>query len=211
MKFVAVLLSLLIAGAVQAQVGAKLPSVSMRNAGGSLLTFTNCTVTAVEPDGLRVMHDAGFAKLPFEALPPEMQRALGFDAAKVEQFREEKRQAEARAAAAMREAEAARLAKEEAAKQKATTAAASLPSPPAPPQATPVSLTGDVLPMHRTKDYRMFLMRLHRGGQLVRVSGMSATTDRNGGIVTITAYPTGQTELFENQTVLIYSVDPPKR
>lgn len=40
-------------------------------------TYNKVTVTKIEPDGIRISHDSGSAKIPFEKLTPELQKELG--------------------------------------------------------------------------------------------------------------------------------------
>lgn len=42
-----------------------------------LLDYTNVTVTKVEPDGIRIMHESGAAKIPYESIPEEIRVKLG--------------------------------------------------------------------------------------------------------------------------------------
>lgn len=55
-------------------------------------------VLVVEPDGLRVLHDAGAGKVAFESLPETLQQRFGFDRRNAEEYRqqEEKKQQEVR-------------------------------------------------------------------------------------------------------------------
>lgn len=46
-------------------------------------------VTKVEPDGLRVMHQDGLSKIPFESLPPEWKTRYSFDINKAEAYRKD--------------------------------------------------------------------------------------------------------------------------
>jgi hypothetical protein len=63
--------------------------------------FTNVTVTAVEPDGLRLRHDAGVSKITFGDLPPSLAREYPHDPKEAAEFaakeEERNRQAIARA------------------------------------------------------------------------------------------------------------------
>jgi len=61
-------------------------------------TFRKCEVVKVEPDGIRISHDGGAAKIAFEELPDALQRQYGFDAAKAAAYR--KTIADAKAAVA---------------------------------------------------------------------------------------------------------------
>lgn len=57
------------------------------NAGG--IVYKNYTVSRVDPDGLRITHADGAAKVRYELLPPELQKKYHFDPAKAEAFRKE--------------------------------------------------------------------------------------------------------------------------
>jgi hypothetical protein len=50
----------------------------------TLLDYKNVTVTKVEPDGIRIMHESGAAKIPIEKIPEDIRKQLGMneDAAK---------------------------------------------------------------------------------------------------------------------------------
>ncbi|QIF03458.1 hypothetical protein [Roseimicrobium sp. ORNL1] len=50
-------------------------------------TYTNLRATKVEPDGVRFSHDGGLIKVPYEALPKEIQEKLAFDPAKAQEHR----------------------------------------------------------------------------------------------------------------------------
>ncbi len=43
----------------------------------TLLGYKNVTVTKVEPDGIRIMHDSGTTKVPIEKIPEELKIKLG--------------------------------------------------------------------------------------------------------------------------------------
>lgn len=77
-------------------------------------TYRKCEVVKVEPDGIRITHDAGAAKIEFEDLPDALKRQYNFDPSKVAAYR--KTIADAKAAAEEKaKVERARL---EAARQK---------------------------------------------------------------------------------------------
>lgn len=77
-------------------------------------TYRKCEVVKVEPDGIRITHDAGAAKIEFEDLPDALKRQYNFDPANVAAYR--KTIADAKAAAEEKvKVERARL---EAARQK---------------------------------------------------------------------------------------------
>ena len=46
--------------------------------------YKNVTVKRVEPDGIVITHSAGVAKIPFTELPKDVQKRVGYDAAKIE-------------------------------------------------------------------------------------------------------------------------------
>jgi hypothetical protein len=63
-----------------------------------LLGFKNVEITKVEPDGIRVSHKDGVAKIKFEQLPFEFRKRFDFNEKSAERYREEtKRQQEASA------------------------------------------------------------------------------------------------------------------
>jgi hypothetical protein len=49
-------------------------------------TFTGVRITAVDPDGLRIMHAGGAAKVKFSELPKPLQEQYGYDPAKAQAF-----------------------------------------------------------------------------------------------------------------------------
>jgi hypothetical protein len=51
--------------------------------------YTSVTVTAVEPDGLRIRHESGTAKIPFEELPVEIQKKYAYDPSAADAHRNE--------------------------------------------------------------------------------------------------------------------------
>lgn len=63
------------------QVGASVPTLTIPKPGGTI-TLTNCTVTKVEPDGVRVSHDTGFAKVPYSHMPQQWRDAVPYDPVK---------------------------------------------------------------------------------------------------------------------------------
>ena len=67
------------------------------------VTYKQATITRVEPDGVRVSHTDGAAKIAFEDLPDALQRQYNYDPAKVTAYR--KQVEDARKAAATKAAE----------------------------------------------------------------------------------------------------------
>ena len=69
-------------------------------------TYKQCAVTGVEPDALRITHADGATRIPYEKLPPALQRQY-FDPTKVGAYRQQaedaRKAAEAKAAQAERE------------------------------------------------------------------------------------------------------------
>lgn len=63
----------------------KLPELKTKSA----KSFTNVTITQKLPDGIKIMHDSGMAKIEVEELPDELKAQLGgFDEAALNTFRE---------------------------------------------------------------------------------------------------------------------------
>ena len=61
--------------------------------------YRNAQVTGVDPDGIRVTHSTGVAKLRFEDLPEALQKQYHYDAAKVAAYRKQVEDAQKAAAA----------------------------------------------------------------------------------------------------------------
>jgi hypothetical protein len=74
-----------------------IPVLKTTNAAGTLLELRDVRVMKVEPDGLRVMHSSGTAKVPYERLPDELLAKYGIDSSKA---REHRAEVQARTAAA---------------------------------------------------------------------------------------------------------------
>jgi hypothetical protein len=68
-------------------------------------TYKDYTITEIEPDGLRIMHANGAARIPYEKLPTDLQKRY-FDPVKVAAYREVA--AEAQRVAAVKAEEARR-------------------------------------------------------------------------------------------------------
>ena len=68
-------------------------------------TYRDCTISEVEPDGLRIIHADGAARIPYEKLPTDLQKRY-FDPVKVAAYREVA--AEAQRVAAIKAEEARR-------------------------------------------------------------------------------------------------------
>ncbi len=73
-----------------AQVGAKADAIMMPNAAGTPITFNRCVVTKIEPDGVKVSHDDGFAKIPYQFLPEAWKKAMPYDEGKAKDFMKQK-------------------------------------------------------------------------------------------------------------------------
>lgn len=79
-------------------------------------TYRQAQVTAVDPDGVRIIHQDGVAKVPYEVPSAELREKYTFDPAKAAAFREERdRKALAQEAAVARDAAAAEKEREESA------------------------------------------------------------------------------------------------
>lgn len=72
----------------------------------SLLDYQNVTITKVDPDGIRITHDDGTAKIPIEAIPEDLKAKLGMTMTAANEHREviEARKDSQLAAARAREA-----------------------------------------------------------------------------------------------------------
>jgi hypothetical protein len=55
-----------------------LPDLRVSTPGG-IMTIRQVKLMRVEPDGLRVMHASGMAKVPYEMLPADLQAKYGFN------------------------------------------------------------------------------------------------------------------------------------
>jgi hypothetical protein len=53
-----------------------------------LLDYTNVTVTKIEPDGIRIIHESGAAKIAYENVPEEVRAKLGMNQEAAEAHRE---------------------------------------------------------------------------------------------------------------------------
>lgn len=84
--------------------------------------YRHCEVVKVEPDGIRISHADGAAKISFEELPDALQRQYGYDAAKAAAYR--KTAADAKSAAEAKAAIARQLAEETRQKEAANVLAA---------------------------------------------------------------------------------------
>ena len=60
----------------------------------SLAGYEKVEITKVEPDGVRISHKDGAAKIKFEQLPPDLQAKYGFSAEKAKAFRQKNRDQE---------------------------------------------------------------------------------------------------------------------
>jgi hypothetical protein len=70
-----------------------LPDLTLQRPGGTKNTLTQVRLIKVEPDGLRVMHASGTAKVPLEQLPADLASHFGLDASKAAEFRQAQAQA----------------------------------------------------------------------------------------------------------------------
>ena len=96
MKAFLVLMSGLVFSTADAQLGAKADKITVPNAGGTPVTFTHCIATKIDADGVRVSHDAGYSKIPYQYLPEDWKKARTFDGVEAKEFTEQQvRQASA--------------------------------------------------------------------------------------------------------------------
>lgn len=86
MKAILVILLCLVA-VVSAAVDA-LPDLTIPTSSGGELRITGVTLVKAEPDGLKVMHSGGMAKVPFEFVPPELHAIYGLSAERAKAHRE---------------------------------------------------------------------------------------------------------------------------
>jgi len=70
-----------------AQIGAVADSITITTAGG-LAVLKHCKVIKIDPDGVRVMHDAGMAKVPYEFMPESWLAASGINRETAKAYRE---------------------------------------------------------------------------------------------------------------------------
>jgi hypothetical protein len=65
----------------------ELPDLRVQNPGGTVQELFEVKLLRVEPDGLRVLHSAGAAKVPYELLPETLQVKYGFNADHAQEHR----------------------------------------------------------------------------------------------------------------------------
>jgi hypothetical protein len=99
MKITPLLLALTMLAA-PAMANEVIPVLKTANAAGTLLELRDVRVMKVEPDGLRVMHSTGTAKVPFERLPDDLLAKYGITADGAKQHRTEGQPATGTATAA---------------------------------------------------------------------------------------------------------------
>jgi len=90
----------------------------MTTAGG-FATYTHCKVFKIEPDGVRITHDGGGAKVPLQFLPEAWKAVIPVDEAAIKEFQEKQK---------LDAAKYAEWAKEERRKMEEKEAAAKLPA-----------------------------------------------------------------------------------
>lgn len=78
MKTTTLLALLCLSTALPAQETSKIPSLTTTDG----RTYTAVTITKMEPDGIRIAHESGTAKIPFTKLPEALQKQHGYDPAK---------------------------------------------------------------------------------------------------------------------------------
>ncbi|MEM9235184.1 MAG: hypothetical protein AAGB14_00295 [Verrucomicrobiota bacterium] len=71
-------------------------------------TYERVTIRKVEPDGLRIMHSSGMAKISFEDLPEEVRKEHGYSEEEAAAYRKQQEEAERKARADLRSDEARR-------------------------------------------------------------------------------------------------------
>lgn len=106
--------------------------------------YADVTVTKVEPDGLRISHESGTAKIPFAELPVHIQKKYGYDPAAAAAYREEYERNAAAVEADLDEAIRANSSKPKKTATSTPTAEASTRPSTAPQGANPSSVPTDV-------------------------------------------------------------------
>ncbi len=81
------MLALLLCAAAQAA-SDPLPDMTIPKPGGGTVLLTGVTLVKVEPDGLKVMHSAGAAKVPIECVPANLHAIYGLTTEKAKAHRE---------------------------------------------------------------------------------------------------------------------------
>ncbi len=76
-------------------------------------TYTNASVTRVEPDGISVMHSTGITKLSFSELTPDMQKKYNYDPQRAATHQQKTRQAQIEWARQQQAASMAQLAEQQ--------------------------------------------------------------------------------------------------
>lgn len=99
-------------------------------------TYKDYSVLKVEPDGIKISHKDGVAKIRLEQLPPDLVKKYNLDPAKAAAFRE-KKEGEQKKADDAKAAEGKEMAEKTAAK--AAEKAADQAAPPAPDKAAPAA------------------------------------------------------------------------
>jgi hypothetical protein len=102
------------------QLGAKAVQLTISSPSGTPIVLSNCVVTRIEPDGVRVSHDSGFAKVPYKMMPAVWRNSVLIDEKAAKEFRE-KAALEGREALLKAEQEMARQTQEAANKNNAIT------------------------------------------------------------------------------------------
>jgi hypothetical protein len=100
-KFVALLILLSASGLSAQDV---LPNLRVQNSGGTLVELRDVKLMHVEPDGVRVSHAGGIAKVPYERLPVDLQEKYGFSSDKAKEHRDAVTAATAQQVAAAKQA-----------------------------------------------------------------------------------------------------------
>jgi hypothetical protein len=64
--------------------------------------YVNATVTKIEPDGIRIIHESGVAKIPFESVPEDVRTRLGLNQEAADAHRQKVQVQQQQAATAMK-------------------------------------------------------------------------------------------------------------
>jgi hypothetical protein len=175
-----------------AQIGATAESITVSTSGG-LAVLKHCKVTKIDPDGVRVMHDAGMAKVPYEFMPEGWLLASGIDRERAKAYREGFRDAMESAAIST--------------PATPTTAPAAKPAADGKAKLVSLSVHGAVIKNKRSIPEGCVPIRPLTGGVILVEGNMS--TYANNPRFEATVYPTGKSHHYDGAMVPVYSLTPP--
>lgn len=186
----AALFFLLLSTSAFAQLGAVAESITIPTSGG-LTVLKHCKVTKVDPDGVRVVHDAGMAKVPYEYMPEGWALAAGIDRAVAQAYRQ-----------GMKDAAEAPASTPTTPNSSPSTTPASKPAS----KPIPLRVFGAVIKNRDTIPENCVPIRPLSGGVILVEGKMSAYA--NNPRFDATVYPTGQSKSYGGRLVPVYSMSP---